>query len=314
MSADGSSRHAGLVEEIDYGTPASKSEKMVSLTIDGNTVSVPEGTSIMRAAMEMGTKIPKLCATDMVDAFGSCRLCLVEIEGRDRLGRTQSIAVDLFAGSATSGGDASVSWPRPATAVFQVVPDRPRYKPGEVAKLVLESPFQNGEALAVVEAYGMTRAKPFREPAQKAVNFILKSQNPYAAWRYASPGDGDNDTSVTGWMVMVLKSAKLGGLTIDDEAINNALGWVDQMTNPATGRTGYTEMGGFSSRPQNVLAQFPAENTESMTAVGVLIRFLCGRTASNDPMIDNKDSKKDTVRMCWLKIRSPSLKIKLRRK
>jgi uncharacterized protein YfaS (alpha-2-macroglobulin family) len=77
---------------------------------------------------------------------------IVEIEGRDRLGRTQSIAVDLFAGSATVGGDASVSWPRPATAVFQVVPDRPRYKPGEVAKLVLESPFQNGEALAVVEA------------------------------------------------------------------------------------------------------------------------------------------------------------------
>ena len=46
------------------------------------TVTVPEGTSIMRAAMEMGTQIPKLCATDMLDAFGSCRLCLVEIEGR----------------------------------------------------------------------------------------------------------------------------------------------------------------------------------------------------------------------------------------
>ena len=56
---------------------------MVTLTIDGQSVSVPEGTSIMRAAMEMGTQIPKLCATDMVDAFGSCRLCLVEIEGRN---------------------------------------------------------------------------------------------------------------------------------------------------------------------------------------------------------------------------------------
>src|SRR5512138_2693710 len=55
---------------------------MVTLTIDGQDISVPEGTSIMRAAMEMGTQIPKLCATDMVDAFGSCRLCLVEIEGR----------------------------------------------------------------------------------------------------------------------------------------------------------------------------------------------------------------------------------------
>ncbi|MFX7705315.1 2Fe-2S iron-sulfur cluster-binding protein, partial [Acinetobacter baumannii] len=56
---------------------------MVTLTIDGNSVTVPEGTSIMRAAMEAGTQIPKLCATDMVDAFGSCRLCLVEIEGRN---------------------------------------------------------------------------------------------------------------------------------------------------------------------------------------------------------------------------------------
>jgi formate dehydrogenase major subunit len=71
-----------MVHEVDYGTPRSKAEKTVTLTIDGNSVTVPEGTSIMRAAMETGTQIPKLCATDMVDAFGSCRLCLVEIEGR----------------------------------------------------------------------------------------------------------------------------------------------------------------------------------------------------------------------------------------
>ena len=71
-----------LVSEIDFGTPRSKSTDQVTLTIDGMRVTVPAGTSIMRAAMEMGTKIPKLCATDMVEAFGSCRLCLVEIEGR----------------------------------------------------------------------------------------------------------------------------------------------------------------------------------------------------------------------------------------
>jgi len=71
-----------LVQEIDYGTPRSRATKEVTLTIDGQSVTVPEGTSIMRAAMELGTKIPKLCATDMLDAFGSCRLCLVEIDGR----------------------------------------------------------------------------------------------------------------------------------------------------------------------------------------------------------------------------------------
>jgi len=72
-----------LIQETDYGTPASKSEKTVSLEIDGFKVTVPEGTSIMRAAMEIGIKVPKLCAYDMVESFGSCRLCLVEIEGRN---------------------------------------------------------------------------------------------------------------------------------------------------------------------------------------------------------------------------------------
>ena len=72
----------GLIQEVDYGTKPVQAEKLVTLTIDGMTVSVPEGTSVMRAAMELGTKIPKLCATDTLDAFGSCRVCLVEIEGK----------------------------------------------------------------------------------------------------------------------------------------------------------------------------------------------------------------------------------------
>src|SRR5262249_31554807 len=71
-----------LVEEIDYGTPRSRAQEEVQLTIDGQNVSVPAGTSIMRAAMEAGVQVPKLCATDSVDAFGSCRLCLVEIAVR----------------------------------------------------------------------------------------------------------------------------------------------------------------------------------------------------------------------------------------
>ncbi|MCA1296715.1 formate dehydrogenase subunit alpha [Stappia indica] len=71
-----------LIKETDYGTPASRSQETVTLTVDGFDVTVPAGTSVMRASMEAGIQIPKLCATDMVDAFGSCRLCLVEIEGR----------------------------------------------------------------------------------------------------------------------------------------------------------------------------------------------------------------------------------------
>ncbi len=71
-----------LIKEIDYGTPIRVAEKLVTLTVDGQSVSVPAGTSVMAAAMSLGTKIPKLCATDTLEPFGSCRLCLVEIEGR----------------------------------------------------------------------------------------------------------------------------------------------------------------------------------------------------------------------------------------
>ena len=70
------------IVEIDRGTPAVKSDKHVTLDIDGRSIRVPEGTSVMRAAAQAGINIPKLCATDMLEAFGSCRLCLVEIEGR----------------------------------------------------------------------------------------------------------------------------------------------------------------------------------------------------------------------------------------
>ena len=72
-----------IIPDRDFGTPAAKSKQMVTLTIDGFDVTVPEGTSILRAAAEAGIQVPKLCATDSVDAFGSCRLCLVEIEGRN---------------------------------------------------------------------------------------------------------------------------------------------------------------------------------------------------------------------------------------
>lgn len=68
--------------ESDFGTPARKSTEHVHLEIDGQSVTVPAGTSLMRAAMELGTRIPKLCATDSLEPFGSCRLCLVEVEGR----------------------------------------------------------------------------------------------------------------------------------------------------------------------------------------------------------------------------------------
>src|SRR5580693_6313584 len=71
-----------LLQELDTGTPIRAGAPTVTLTIDGRKVSVPPGTSVMAAAALIDNPIPKLCATDNLEAFGSCRLCLVEIEGR----------------------------------------------------------------------------------------------------------------------------------------------------------------------------------------------------------------------------------------
>ncbi|MGA3295474.1 MAG: formate dehydrogenase subunit alpha [Candidatus Acidiferrales bacterium] len=71
-----------LIREVDYGTPHRASQASVTLEVDGKSVTVPVGTSLMRVAAEAGVQIPKLCASDNLEPFGSCRLCLVEIEGR----------------------------------------------------------------------------------------------------------------------------------------------------------------------------------------------------------------------------------------
>ncbi len=70
------------LNDTDFGTPERVSDTQITLEIDGMTVTVPAGTSVMRASTIAGVNVPKLCATDSLEAFGSCRVCLVEIEGR----------------------------------------------------------------------------------------------------------------------------------------------------------------------------------------------------------------------------------------
>jgi hypothetical protein len=139
--------------------------------------------------------------------------------------------------------------------------------------------------LAMTEAYGMTKARAFLKPAQQGVNFILKAQNPYSAWRYSAPPDGDNDTSVTGWMIMVLKSAAMSDLKIDEQAYANAMNFITEMTDPDTGRTGYTDRGSAPSRLTELMQLYPAERSESLTAVGMLVRIF-SHLDPKDPMIE----------------------------
>ncbi len=89
-------------------------------------------------------------------------------------------------------------------------------------------------ALAMTEAYGLTNAAVYRFPAQKGIDFITVAQNPYLAWRYhVKPGE--NDTSVTGWCIMALKSAEISELTTSRTCFDGARAWIDRVTNKETG-------------------------------------------------------------------------------
>lgn len=133
--------------------------------------------------------------------------------------------------------------------------------------------------LAVCEAYRLGgRPIGLKKTAQRAVGVLMSARNPYGAWRYRLEPNGDNDTSITGWMVFALKSAQQGGLAVDNACFDGARAWFEAMTDPATGRTGYAfgEGGGgrgsYPSRPIGRESRFPAEKSESLTAVSLLCR------------------------------------------
>src|SRR5437667_6534528 len=153
-----------LIKEIDFGTPKSASEKLVTLEIDGETVTVPEGTSIMRAAMELGVKVPKLCATDSLKAFGSCRLCLVEIEGR-------------------KGTPASCTTPvAPGIKVRTETERLSKLRQGVMELYLSDHPLDpQGEMLDMVEAVGVTHVR-YGYDGRNHLDKPKDESNPYFAF------------------------------------------------------------------------------------------------------------------------------------
>ncbi|HOX07481.1 MAG TPA: terpene cyclase/mutase family protein, partial [Planctomycetota bacterium] len=123
--------------------------------------------------------------------------------------------------------------------------------------------------LALAEAYGMTKDVRLLGPAQKGTDHILKVQNRYAGWQHGS----NLSTSVTGWMVMALKSAKIAGLKVDGTGFQGANNWLDQVTDKGTGKVGY-----------NSRSQSPWGAGLPMTAVGMVCRQFMG-TPSSDPLL-----------------------------
>ena len=138
-------------------------------------------------------------------------------------------------------------------------------------------------ALAMAEAYGLTQSPLIKDSAQKGMDFVAQCRNPYLAWRYGVRPQ-DNDTSVTGWMVLALRSGKNAGLAVDEQAFLGARAWLDKVTEPEYGRAGYTARGNGPSRYVEVIDAFPVHRSESLTAEAVATRFFCGQDGS-EPLV-----------------------------
>jgi len=134
--------------------------------------------------------------------------------------------------------------------------------------------------LALAEAYGMTKDAALRPTAQKGVGNILKTQDKYAGWHHG----GLRSTSVTGWMVMALKSAKIAGLKVDGIGFQGANNWIEKMTDPKTGKIGY-----------NTRGHSPWGQAYPMTAVGTVCRQFMGVQRSDAMMQKQADRLLETL-------------------
>lgn len=132
--------------------------------------------------------------------------------------------------------------------------------------------YQHAIATQVLARAVLSGDESLREPLASAVEYILKARNPYGAWRYDMPPTGDNDTSVTGWMVLALDLAARSGVDVEDAAFEGALAWVHEVTDKVTGRIGYSSRGSRSARIPKINDDFPVDRTEVSTAIGLLLQ------------------------------------------
>ncbi|MBI5778293.1 MAG: terpene cyclase/mutase family protein [Planctomycetes bacterium] len=153
---------------------------------------------------------------------------------------------------------------------------------------VKDSKFMYNQAIcayALADLYGQVKDRPagllFREPAERAVKFLLECRNPGQAWRY-EPRNGQNDTSVTGWVMMALKTAEHSGISVSAETFAGIRSFYDDVTDPTYGLVGYTEKGSKAVMShedvRNIMIQ------PSLTAIGIMTRIFIDKKAS-DPLV-----------------------------
>lgn len=147
--------------------------------------------------------------------------------------------------------------------------------------------------LALCEAYGLSNFPILKKRVQRALDYVHASKNPGRAWRY-NLGEVDpemqNDTSVTGWMVLCLASGHKYGLKIHEGDLRDAMRFIDDMTDSETGRTGYNSRGSYSAREAGDETIWPFDQTEAITSLAMLCRFhaanILGEAAADEALLD----------------------------
>jgi len=142
--------------------------------------------------------------------------------------------------------------------------------------------------LALNEAYGMTQDSQLREPCQKALAYIAKTQDDQGGWRYyAEPQLRQSDTSVTGWMMMALQSGRLAGLEVPESTWDGIRGWLELSRDPQ--REGLYRYNPFAQDSGGIDRSAGRRTTVSMTSVGLLMRLYLGWERDDPRMIEGAD-------------------------
>ncbi len=140
--------------------------------------------------------------------------------------------------------------------------------------------FMYNHAIATLALSSVLQRSPtpeLHEAVKNAVRFIEDARNAHGAWRYQDRPNGENDTSVTGWMVVALKAAEKAGVPVAADSYGGALNWIDEVTDTKSGRVGYAAVGSLSVRDPKRNPHFVETRGETLTAIGLSCRFLLGQ-------------------------------------
>ncbi|GEM_PF-2231488 len=139
-------------------------------------------------------------------------------------------------------------------------------------------------ALALSEAYGLTESQILKEPAQKAIDHLQQAKNPNAAWGYL-PRGGEDNSSVTVWCVLALKTAELAGLNVGHSAMVEARHWIDEVTDKDFGKVGYQSLADVGVKHVDPGRNEDYVGHEALAAVGMVVRIFVDHDRK-DPMLD----------------------------